>query len=136
MSAEFSMSDAKRAASELRVDTNVVSLSRLLVGMNVEREHLLRYQRMGLNVANRDDPIVAAKIALAHFVENPGTTNFGDYYVWLDDMERRADVFYKTRLLRQREARPNPILPKPRAQPDVSFFELYPSVNIATSGHQ
>lgn len=79
----FTHADAQMAAGELGVNVDVVSVDRLLVGMRVESEH---GPTMGPVVdVTHGRAIDAAKIALAHFKENPGDAvgGIGDYYHYL-----------------------------------------------------
>ena len=79
----FTIEHAARAAHELCVDTSVVSEARLLVGMNVEWEHGSKYGASELNLT-ADSVVMTAKIALAHFFENPGLPGkIQDYYEYL-----------------------------------------------------
>jgi len=82
------LDDAKRIAKMLKT---TVSPERLLVGMKVELEH--GKSGDGLNVT-QDDLIKTAKIALAHFAENPGSKDFGDYYDYLEQMEKLSDQYW------------------------------------------
>lgn len=88
------LKDAKKISKLLNVDEKIISPQRLLVGINVELEHGKVYDE--LNVTN-DDLIKTAKIALAHFKENPGTKGYGDYYHHLKDMEDESDAFWKNK---------------------------------------
>lgn len=83
--------DAKRIAKLLKT---TVPPERLLVGMQVELEHGTKSGEERLNVTE-DDLIKTAKIALAHFAENPGSADFGDYYDFLEDMEKSSDRYWK-----------------------------------------
>ena len=87
------MDDAQYAANELNVDTRVVHIARLLVGMNVETEHGVRHHDGRFNVTG-GDVVRTAQIALAHFYENPGNPTAGipDYYTLLERMENSADA--------------------------------------------
>jgi len=87
------LNDAKRIAKQL--GTNV-DPKRLLEGMKVElEEHGKTDPR--LNVTD-DDLVSTAKIALAHFKENPGAPDYGDYYVHLQKMERDNDKYWSHHL--------------------------------------
>lgn len=83
------LEDAKRIAKQLGT---TISPERLLVGMKVEMEHGTVDPRT--NVTD-DDLVTTAKIALAHFKENPGSIGFGDYYHQLEEMEKRSDTYWK-----------------------------------------
>lgn len=73
---------AKQIGLQLGVNWEEVDINQLRRGMEVELEHGSRYGKL-LNVTN-DDPVLSAKIALAHLKENP------NYYTWLDRMEKEA----------------------------------------------
>lgn len=70
----FNENDAKKAIREIfgkkvkKIITNKKFLQELKTGMNHELEH--GTENGILNVSN-DDPIISAKIALAHLIENP-----------------------------------------------------------------
>ena len=72
---------AARIARELGV-AGEVDLEQLRIGMEVELEH---GRRDPLTNVTDDDPVMTAKIALAHLRE------FADYYVRLAVMEREAE---------------------------------------------
>jgi hypothetical protein len=78
------LEDAKRIAKQLGT---TISPERLLVGMKVEMKNV----DPRINVTDDD----LAKIALAHFKENPGSIGFGDYYHQLEEMEKRSDTYWK-----------------------------------------
>lgn len=86
---KITLDDAKRIAKLL--NTNI-SPDRLLVGMNIELEHGTRSNE--INVTD-DDLVKTAKIALAHFKENPGGVGFGDYYDQLEEMEKSSDKYWQ-----------------------------------------
>lgn len=81
----FTMDDARMALDRLGLDleSEKITLEALTAGMNVELEHGSRFP--DLNVSG-DDPIVSAKIALAHLREFP------DYYERLVRMEAEAET--------------------------------------------
>jgi hypothetical protein len=81
----FTMDDARMALDRLGLDleSEKITLEALTAGMNVELEHGSRFP--DLNVSG-DDPIVSAKIALAHLREFP------DYYQRLVRMEAEAET--------------------------------------------
>lgn len=70
---KFDQETALYAAKKLNVDFNVVCLKEFLLGMDVELEHV------DITFGN---PILTAKIALAHLKELP------DYYTRLAKMEK------------------------------------------------
>jgi len=71
----------ERTAAGRAADGTLVSFEQLRKGMQVEREHGLH--DLLTNVTD-DDPLVTAKIALAHLNEFP------DYYTRLERMEQEA----------------------------------------------
>jgi hypothetical protein len=78
-----SAEDARRFGSEIGIDwaTAPFDVEQFRIGMEVEFEHGAHDQQT--NVTN-DDPVVTAKIALAHLKELP------DYYTRLKRMEAEA----------------------------------------------
>lgn len=68
---KYTIADALAATIEIRSSVHV-DLHELATGMNVEREHGTVLGRV-TNVTH-DDPILTARIALAHLTEHP------DYY--------------------------------------------------------
>ena len=102
----FSHAEALVVAHKLRLDVSVVSVDRLLAGMNVELEHGLRYGHLGLDVTGgTDSPTVCGQIAMAHFIENPGDADLPDYYEFLDHQEKRSEVHWNTTV------KPSPVMP-------------------------
>ena len=81
----FTIEDASDAVAAAGIDISgeKYGLEQVRAGMNVELEHGTRFP--GLDVTG-DDPVITAKIALAHLKEFP------DYYERLDAMEREADA--------------------------------------------
>lgn len=81
----FTMDDARMALDRLGLDleSEKITLEALTAGMNVELEHGSRFPDLDVS---GDDPIVSAKIALAHLRELP------DYYERLVRMEAEAEV--------------------------------------------
>lgn len=73
----FGPEDVAALAAQLRV-TDKVDLNQLRIGMEVELEH---GRRDSLTNVTDDDPLMTAKIALAHLRELP------DYYTRLAMME-------------------------------------------------
>lgn len=67
----FNMDDVMKVAQELNIKFDKFSKEDFLVGMNIELEHGTVNKET--NVTN-DDPLMTAKIALAHLNE------FNDYY--------------------------------------------------------
>jgi hypothetical protein len=80
----FSTEEARRIGEEVGIDWDSApfEVEQLRIGMGVELEHGRRDPRT--NVTG-DDPVVTAKIALAHLNELP------DYYTRLLQMEVEAE---------------------------------------------
>jgi hypothetical protein len=79
----FTADDARVIGEGIGIDwdTAPFDVDQLRIGMNVELEHGLHDSLT--NVSN-DDPVLTAKIALAHLNEFP------DYYTRLERMEEEA----------------------------------------------
>ena len=97
---EVTLDDAKNAIQLLGVNPEIITPQRLKVGMEVELEH---DGRMGGSTdVTGGDKLNAARIALAHFVENPGKISacnvviHGDYYHYLEEIEQKNDRFWAT----------------------------------------
>lgn len=90
---KVSYQQAEEQARALRVNTDVVSIERLQHGMQVELEHGTVDSRTDVT-GGTDDLSVIAKIALAHFKENPGTDTFPDYYRHLLSMEKSSERYW------------------------------------------
>ncbi len=80
--AKFSIDQARAIGDQLGIDWSRVNVEQFRMGLDVELEH---GQRDPETDVTHNDPIVTAKIALAHLREIP------DYYTRLDRMERDAD---------------------------------------------
>ena len=80
----FTTDDARRFGEDVGIDwgTSPFDVEQFRAGMDVELEHGLH--DLATNVTD-DDPIVTAKIALAHLNEFP------DYYTRLEQMEAEAE---------------------------------------------
>lgn len=80
---EFTAIEAERIATELEVGlaNEGISLEEFRMGLGVELEHGRRDPRTDVT---HDDPLMTAKIALAHLREIP------DYYTRLAKMEAEA----------------------------------------------
>ena len=80
----FSAEDARRVGEQIGIDwaTAPSDVEQSRAGMDVELEHGL--SSLLTNVTD-DDPVVTAKIALAHLHEFP------DYYTRLEQMEEQAN---------------------------------------------
>lgn len=74
----FSLDDAKNIGNKLNLDWIKYNITEFHMGLNVELEHGTMYPKWNIT---DDDPIMTAKIALAHLEELP------DYYSRLQDME-------------------------------------------------
>ncbi len=72
------LDEALRIGEILEIDWSQYSMLEFIVGYVIELEHGTKYPRW--NITN-DDPIMTAKIALAHLEELP------DYYTRLQKME-------------------------------------------------
>lgn len=79
----FTLDDARVIGEEIGIDwdTAPFDVDQLCIGMNVELEH--GFEDARTNVSD-DDPLLTAKIALAHLNEFP------DYYARLERMEEEA----------------------------------------------
>ncbi|MDP6127608.1 MAG: hypothetical protein QF713_03790 [Dehalococcoidales bacterium] len=78
----FTTEEAGQIGEQLGIDWSAYDVEQFRMGLDVEREHGLISP--DTNVTD-DDPIMTAKIALAHLNEIP------DYYTRLDLMEREAE---------------------------------------------
>ena len=79
---------AKLNGEKLGADWSQFDVEQFRMGMDVELEHGKIDPHT--NVTN-DDPLITAKIALAHLNEFP------DYYTRLDKMEHEAEAFHKNK---------------------------------------
>lgn len=77
----ITIEEARRIGDAIGVDWRQVDLEQFRSGMDVEFEHGSRDPQTDVT---HDDPILTAKIALAHMKEFP------DYYERLERMEREA----------------------------------------------
>jgi hypothetical protein len=86
----FTRSDAARALDLAGIDISdeKYTVEDVATGMNVETEHGTRFPDLDVT---GDDPVLTAKIALAHLREFP------DYYERLEVMEREAEAALETR---------------------------------------
>jgi len=82
----FLEEDARRVGEALGVDFRKWDIEQFRMGMDVELEH--GTVDMHTNVTD-DDPVITAKIALAHLNE------FSDYYTRLVAMENEAEAFWE-----------------------------------------
>ena len=81
----FTTADAVSALNVIGVDISEerFGVEQVRKGMDVELEHGTRFPDLDVT---GDDPLITAKIALAHLREFP------DYYERLETMEREADA--------------------------------------------
>jgi hypothetical protein len=79
---KFNLDQAREIGDQLGIDWSSVDIEQFRIGLEVELEHGRRDPETDVT---HDDPIVTAKIALAHLREIP------DYYARLDRMEREAE---------------------------------------------
>jgi hypothetical protein len=84
----YTIEDAAEALAVAGIDISGerYGLEQLRDGMNVEWEHGTRFPDLDVT---GDDPVVTAKIALAHLREFP------DYYQRLEVMEREAEAAWE-----------------------------------------
>ncbi len=85
----FTRDDAARALDLAGIDISNerYSIEDVAAGMIVEAEHGTRFPDLDVT---GDDPVITAKIALAHLREFP------DYYERLEVMEREAEAFWES----------------------------------------
>lgn len=81
----FSADEAKRLGEILGISWDEFDVEQFRMGMDVELEHGTLDLKTDVT---HDDPMVTAKIALAHLNEFP------DYYTRLEKMEAEAEEFY------------------------------------------
>lgn len=82
---KFTTEEAKRFGEMLGIDWTKFDVEQFRMGMDVELEHGKIDENT--NVTD-DDPLITAKIALAHLNE------FSDYYTRLYKMEEEAEEFH------------------------------------------
>jgi len=82
----FMLEEAKRFGTALGLDWSRFEAEEFRMGMDVELEH--GTVDMNTNVTD-NDPLLTAKIAMAHLNEYP------DYYTRLESMEQEAESFWK-----------------------------------------
>ena len=85
----FTNNDAARALDLAGIDISNerYTIEDVATGMNVEVEHGTRFPDLDVT---GDDPVITAKIALAHLREFP------DYYERLEVMEREAEAAWES----------------------------------------
>ena len=81
----FTFEQAKENGEILGVDWTKFDVEQFRMGMDVELEH--GNEDLVTNVTN-NDPLITAKITLAHLNEFP------DYYTRLEKMEDEAEAFW------------------------------------------
>ncbi len=83
----FTNDDATRALAEigLEISDESFDIDALRRGMDVELEHGTRYPELDVT---GNDPVLTAKIAIAHLREFP------DYYERLEVMEKEGEAAY------------------------------------------
>ena len=82
----FTVEIAKEMGEKLGVDWAKFDIEQFRMGMDVELEHGI--VDSNTNVSD-NDPLLTAKIALAHLNEFP------DYYDRLEKMEEEAEVYWE-----------------------------------------
>lgn len=82
----FTKEQALEWGEKLSIDWKRFDAEQFRMGMDVELEHGLRDPLT--NVTN-NDPLMTAKIALAHLIEFP------DYYTRLEAMEEEAEEYWE-----------------------------------------
>jgi len=87
----FTTADAESALTVIGVDISSerFGVEEVRKGMDVEMEHGTRFPDLDVT---GDDPVITAKIALAHLREFP------DYYERLESMEREAEAAWAVML--------------------------------------
>lgn len=85
----FDANDASKALELAGIDISNerYTVDDVATGMNVELEHGRRFPDLDVT---GDDPVITAKIALAHLREFP------DYYDRLEVMEREAEAAWES----------------------------------------
>jgi Protein of unknown function (DUF5661) len=80
--------------NKYKINPDAVPLEQFHRGMAVEMEHGVQFANFPDLTDVTDDSLdKSCKIAIAHFSENPR------YYIFLADMEKRADKYWKTRTM-------------------------------------
>lgn len=85
---KFTLEQAKEYGEKLGTDWVKFDVKQFCMGMNVELEH---GSRNPLTNVSSDDPLITAKIAMAHLIEFP------DYYTRLKKLEDEAKVYWKNK---------------------------------------
>lgn len=85
---KFTTEQAREYGEKLGIDWKNFDVEEFSTGMDVELEH---GERDSLTNVTNDDPLVTAKIALAHLNEIP------DYYTRLKKMETEARTFWENK---------------------------------------
>ena len=82
----FTIEIAKEMGEKLGLDWSKFNIEQFRMGMDVELEHGM--VDSNTNVSD-NDPLITAKIALAHLNEFP------DYYDRLEKMEEEAEIYWE-----------------------------------------
>jgi len=85
---KFSEEEAGRIGRKLGINWKKWDVGQFRMGLDVELEHGKIHKKT--NITN-DDALMTGKIALAHLNEFP------DYYDRLEDLEKQADKFWKSK---------------------------------------
>jgi len=85
---KFTLEQAKEYGDKLGADWKKFDVEQFCMGMDVELEH---GSREPLTNVTDNDPLVTAKIAMAHLIEFP------DYYTRLQTLENEAKDFWKNK---------------------------------------
>ena len=85
---KFTSEQAQEYGEKLGIDWKKFDVEQFRMGMDVELEHGTR--DLFTNVTD-DEPMITAKIALAHLSEFP------DYYTRLEKMEQEAKAFWENK---------------------------------------
>lgn len=85
---KFTLEQAKVYGEKLGTDWRKFDVEQFYMGMNVELEH---GSINPLTNVSDDDPLITAKIAMAHLIEFP------DYYTRLKKLEDEAKVYWKNK---------------------------------------
>jgi hypothetical protein len=88
MMKKFTENQSRIVGNHMNLDWDKYDFKQFHMGMNVELEHGTRYKAH--NVTD-DDPVMTAKIALAHLEELP------DYYTRLEKMETEGEKYWEAK---------------------------------------
>jgi len=84
----FTSEQAKEIGENIGISWSKFNVEQFRMGLMVELEHGIITP--DTNVTN-NDPLITGKIALAHLEEFP------DYYTRLEEMENKAEKYWKTK---------------------------------------